>query len=118
MLESYVPIVILLALSVVNAVMMVLMSHRMGPSRPTPVKREPYESGIVPVGDTRHRFSVKFYLVGILFIVFDIEMIFLIPWAVSLRSLGLFGFLEGLLFLVTLVVGLVYAWKKGALDWD
>ena len=118
LLRSYVPIVILLVLSLVNAGMMVMMSHMMGPIRPTRPKREPYESGIEPISDARRRFSVKFYLVGILFILFDIETIFLIPWAVAFRSLGLFGFIEGLLFILTLLVGLIYAWKKGALEWD
>ncbi|MGK7311414.1 MAG: NADH-quinone oxidoreductase subunit A [Candidatus Longimicrobiales bacterium M2_2A_002] len=98
--------------------MMVMMSHMMSPTRPTPAKSSPYESGIVPLGNTRERFSVKFYLVAILFIVFDIETIFLIPWAVTFRELGLFGLIEALIFVVVLAVGLVYAWKKGALRWD
>ncbi|MBX6363768.1 MAG: NADH-quinone oxidoreductase subunit A [Gemmatimonadetes bacterium] len=118
MLEAYAPILVLLAISVLNAVGMVVASHFLGPIRPTPVKRSPYESGITPLGDTRERFSVKFYMVAILFIVFDLETVFLIPWAVSFRTLGLFGFVEMLIFIAVLVVGFVYAWKKGALQWE
>ncbi len=117
-LRPYLPILLLLALSVAQAVMMVMMSHMASPTRRTPAKSSPYESGIVPLGDTRARFSVKFYLVAILFIVFDIETIFLIPWAVIFRDLGLFGLIEVLIFVLVLAVGLVYAWKKGALRWD
>jgi NADH-quinone oxidoreductase subunit A len=97
---------------------MIALSHLVSPYRPTPVKLEPYESGITPVGDTRERFSIKFYLVAILFIVFDIETVFLIPWAVLFRTLGVFGFVEMLVFMAVLLVGLVYVWKKGALQWD
>ena len=117
-LRPYLPILLLLGLSAAQAVMMVMMSHMMSPTRRTPAKSSPYESGIVPLGDTRQRFSVKFYLVAILFIVFDIETIFLIPWAVVFRDLGLFGLVEALIFILVLAVGLVYAWKKGALRWD
>jgi NADH-quinone oxidoreductase subunit A len=118
MLVSYVPILILLLVSIGNAVGMIALSHLVSPYRPTPVKLEPYESGITPVGDTRERFSVKFYLVAILFIVFDIETVFLIPWAVLFRTLGIFGFVEMLVFMAVLLVGLIYIWKKGALQWD
>lgn len=118
LLSAYVPVVILLGLSTFSAIMMVMMSHMLGARRPTRVKQEPYESGMVPLGDTRARFSVKFYIVAILFILFDIETIFLIPWAVSFRRLGLFGFVEGLIFILVLGVGLIYVWKKGALEWD
>jgi len=118
MRASYLPILLLLLISGLNAVMMVGMSHMLSPSRPTPQKDMPYESGMIPLGDTRQRFSVKFYLVAIAFIVFDIETIFLIPWAVIYRDLGAFGFLEGLIFVAVLGVGLLYMWKKGALDWE
>ena len=118
MLESYVPILILLAISLVNAVGMVVASHFLGPLRPTSSKDAPYESGITPLGSTRERFSVKFYLVAILFIVFDLETVFLIPWGVAFRGLGLFGFVEMLIFIGVLLVGLAYVWKKGALQWD
>jgi len=120
MIESYIPILLLLVVSVLNAIMMVVMSHMrvMNPRRPTPQKDMPYESGMIPLGDTRHRFSVKFYLAAIAFIVFDVEVIFLIPWAVAFRDLGAFGFVEIALFVGVLFVGLAYMWKKGALEWD
>lgn len=118
MLESYFPILILLGFAAATAVGIVLFSHLASPLRPTVVKGEPYESGIVPLGDARVRFSVKFYLVAILFIVFDIEVVLLIPWAVAMRVLGWEGFIAASIFLFILAVGLVYEWKKGALQWD
>ncbi len=118
MLEAYVPIVVLTVVSVANAVGMVVASHFLGPIRPTPAKRSAYESGMVPLGNARERFSVKFYMVAILFIVFDLETVFLIPWGVVFRGLGLFGFVEMVIFIGVLLVGLVYVWKKGALQWD
>jgi NADH-quinone oxidoreductase subunit A len=101
-----------------NAAMMIVMSHMMGPDRPTLVKGIPYESGVPPIGDTKHRFSIKFYVVAMLFIVFDIEAVFMIPWAVAFRRLGLFGLIEMLIFIVILGVGYIYAWKRGAFEWD
>ena len=118
MTELYLPILILLGVSIANAVGMVALSHAVSPYRPTAVKLDPYESGMVPLGDTRERFSVKFYLVAILFIVFDLETVFLIPWGVYFRQLGIFGFVEMLIFIGVLLVGFVYVWKKGALEWD
>lgn len=118
MLESYTPILILLGLAVATAVGIVALSHLASPSRPTPVKGEPYESGIAPLGDARARFSIKFYIVAILFIVFDIEVVFLVPWAVAMRVLGWEGFIAAMIFLLVLTVGLVYEWKKGALQWE
>jgi NADH-quinone oxidoreductase subunit A len=116
--EVYVPILFLLGISVLNAVGMVVASHILNPRRPTPQKEMPYESGMIPLGDTRARFSVKFYLVAISFIVFDLETIFLIPWAVKMRELGWATFLPVLLFIAVLAVGLVYEWKKGGLEWE
>src|SRR3990170_1851528 len=98
MLESYVPILILLGVSLANAVGMVVLSHLVSPFRPTPSKLEPYESGMTPLGDTRERFSVKYYMVAILFIVFDLETIFLLSWGVVMRSLGWEGFVAALIF--------------------
>ena len=118
MLQSYVPILILLAISVVNAVGMIVASHFLGPLRPTATKSSPYESVMIPLGSTRERFSVKFYLVAILFIVFDLEAAFLFPWAVSLDLTGWPGWITMMVFLFELAVGLAYAWKKGALDWE
>lgn len=118
MLESYVPILILLGVSLANAVGMVVLSHLVSPFRPTPVKLDPYESGMTPLGDTRERFSVKFYMVAILFIVFDLETIFLLSWGVVMRSLGWEGFVAAMIFIVVLTVGMIYEWKKGALEWE
>ncbi len=118
MLQVYAPILILLGVSVLNAVGMVVASHFLGPLRPTPAKRAPYESGMIPLGDTRERFSVKFYVVAILFIVFDVEAVFLVPWAVVMRQVGLEGFAVAGIFIFILTVGLIYEWKKGALEWD
>jgi len=118
MLQAYAPILILLGISLLNAVGMVALSHLVSPYRPTPAKLDPYESGMIPLGNTRERFSVKFYMVATLFIVFDIETVFLIPWAVWFRKLGVFGFVEMIVFIFVLLVGFVYIWKKGALEWD
>jgi NADH-quinone oxidoreductase subunit A len=118
MLQTYTPILILLFISLLNAVGMVVLSHLVSPLRPTAVKQAPYESGMIPLGNTRERFSVKFYMIAILFIVFDIETVFLIPWAVLFRELGMFGFIEMLVFILVLLVGFVYIWKKGALEWE
>ncbi|HIC16187.1 MAG TPA: NADH-quinone oxidoreductase subunit A, partial [Gemmatimonadetes bacterium] len=93
-------------------------SHILNPLRPTPQKLMPYESGMIPLGDTRARFSVKFYMVAISFIVFDLETIFLIPWAVQMRELGWSAFVAMSLFVIILAVGLLYEWKKGGLEWD
>ena len=118
MLESYLPLLILLALSVVNAVFMVGLSTVVSPTKWTKIKSSPYESGMDPLGSTRERFSVKFYVVAILFIVFDVETVFLLPWAVALRPLGWGGFASAMIFCFILTVGLIYEWKKGGLEWD
>lgn len=115
---SYIPLLILFGVSVANAVGMAVASHVLNPRRPTPEKDMPYESGMIPLGDTRERFSVKFYMVAISFIVFDLETIFLVPWAVEMRSLGFAGFVPMLLFVIVLSLGLLYEWKKGGLEWD
>ena len=118
MLRPYIPVLILLGVSVVNAIFMVVLSTVLSPGRATKVKSSPYESGMVPLGGTRERFSVKFYVVAILFIVFDVETVFLLPWAVEARALGWGGFAAAMIFTFILTVGLVYEWKKGALEWD
>ncbi len=115
---DYAPLLILFGLSVVNAVGMLVATTVLNPRRPTPQKEMPYESGMIPLGDTRARFSVKFYVVAISFIVFDLETIFLLPWAVEMRRLGWGPFVAMLLFITVLAVGLVYEWKKGGLEWD
>ena|SRR5437660_724546 len=131
MLQSYLPFLILLAVVLANAVGMPLLSHFLGPRRPTPLKDAPYESGMPPLGGAHERFSVKFYLVAMLFIVFDIETVFLWPWAAiyfsgagtgtaaAANGPGM-GFLliEMLVFLGILGAGYVYVWKRGALEWN
>jgi len=118
LLDPYLGILILALLGVVNAAAMMGVSHLLGSHRPTAVKGSPYESGITPLGTTRERFSVNFYIIAMLFIVLDIETLFLIPWAAIFRELGLVGLVEITVFLVVLGVALVYAWKRGALEWD
>lgn len=117
-MKEYLPVLLLFGFVLLNAVGMLIVSHLVSPQRPTPVKAAPYESGMPPLGTTRDRFSVKFYLVAMLFIVFDIETVFMIPWGVAFRQLGLFGLVEMVVFIVILLVGYVYAWKRGALEWD
>jgi NADH-quinone oxidoreductase subunit A len=90
----------------------------LGPKKPTAIKADTFECGSVAEGNARQRFAVKFYVVALLFIVFDVEAVFLYPWAVNFQGLGWFGYVEMLIFAVTLVVGLVYVWKKGALNWE
>jgi NADH-quinone oxidoreductase subunit A len=97
---------------------MTIASRIFGPKRPNPVKGESFECGNPPIGSAWSRFSVRFYLTAILFLVFDVEIVFLYPWAVELRKLGMFGFIEAFIFIAILVVGLIYAWRRGALDWD
>jgi NADH-quinone oxidoreductase subunit A len=118
MSEAYLPLLILFAVSAAQGVGMVVASHVLSPRRPTPQKAMPYESGMIPLGDTRARFSVKFYMVAISFIVFDLETIFLIPWAVEMRALGWGGFGAVAIFVAVLAVGLLYEWKKGGLEWE
>jgi NADH-quinone oxidoreductase subunit A len=118
MLQPYVPLLLVTALVVVNAILMLAVSHIFSTYRRTPGKIAPYESGMPVLGDARERFSVKFYLVAVLFILFDIEAVFLYPWAVAFRQLGLYGLIEMVLFIVILFVGYVYLLKKRALEWD
>jgi NADH-quinone oxidoreductase subunit A len=118
MIREYIPLLMLLGFVIANAVAMLALSHLVSPFRPTSVKGAPYESGMPPLGSTRERFSVKFYLVAMLFIIFDIETVFLIPWAAAFRQLGVFGLIEMGVFMLVLGVGLVYVWKRGALEWE
>ena len=114
---AYLPLLLLFGVSMINALGMVVTSHILNPRRDTPQKLMPYESGMIPLGSTKQRFSVKFYMVAISFIVFDLETIFLIPWAVQMRELGWGPFIAVALFVIVLAVGLLYEWKKGGLEW-
>lgn len=118
MLGDYVPILIHLAVVVAIAAAILGLSAWVGVKRPSREKLSPYECGIPPVGNARERFSVSFYLVGMLFILFDVEAVFLYPWAVVYRGLKWLGFLEMFLYIVILLAGYIYIWKKGALDWS
>jgi len=117
MLEQYVPIGIMIVLAVTFGIVLANVNKWIGPKKPNEEKLSTYESGMEPVRTARERFSVKFYLVAMLFIVFDIEIVFMYPWAVKFRELGLFGFIEMLVFIAILLVGFLYIWKKGALQW-
>ena len=115
--QNYVPIFIFIALVGVLLPLTLLAAKLVRPENPSKTKLMPYECGIDPVGGSRGRYTVRFYIVAILFVVFDVETIFLFPWAVRFKALGLFGLIEMLVFLAILVVGYVYCWKRKALDW-
>ncbi len=133
-MQAYVPVLLLIGFVAFNAVAIIVASSLITRARPTPVKQEAYESGMPPLGDARERFSVKFYMVAMLFIIFDIETVFMIPWGVAFQRLScavplvtgvcpagqisFFGFIEMLVFMAILAVGFIYVWKKGALQWD
>ncbi|MCW5980229.1 MAG: NADH-quinone oxidoreductase subunit A [Bryobacteraceae bacterium] len=116
--EQYFPIVLQIAIAMAIAGAMVAASYLLGKRVRNPVKDSAYESGMVPVGTARERFSVKFYLVAMIFILFDVEVVFLYPWAVVYRDLGLYGFLVMFLFFDLVLWGFYYMWKKGVLDWS
>ena len=116
--DTYFPVLVQVVIAVVVAAALVAISFLLGKRVRNRVKDSPYESGIAPTGTARERFSVKFYLVAIVFILFDIEAVFLYPWAVVYRELKLFGFVEMLIFVVLILSGFFYIWKKGALDWS
>ena len=116
--ESYLPILIFMGLATVLALVMAGIPLLVAPKRPDSEKLSAYECGFEAFDDSRGRFDVRFYLVAILFIIFDLEVAFLFPWAVSLRDVGLFGFWSMMIFLTILTVGFIYEWKKGALEWE
>lgn len=116
--ELYFPVLVQGIIAIGLATVLIALSYVLGKKVRNVVKDTPYESGITPTGDARQRFSVKFYLVAMLFILFDIEAIFLYPWAVVYRDLKFFGFVEMLIFVVLILSGFFYIWKKGALDWS
>ena len=118
MLENYVPVLIFLVIAGIVALALMSMGFILGPRRPDAKKLSPYECGFEAFEDTRMKFDVRYYLVAILFIIFDLEIAFLVPWAVSLEAVGLFGLISMGIFLLILVIGFIYEWKKGALEWD
>jgi NADH-quinone oxidoreductase subunit A len=118
-ITTWFPIAVVLVLTGLVVGTMVTINRLIGPSRVrTAIKGEPFECGNPPSGTAWARYSVRFYLTAILFLVFDVEVVFLYPWAVELRQLGMFGFVEVLVYIGILAVGLIYAWQRGALDWD
>lgn len=121
MLQAYIPILLVIAFVIANAILMLTLSHVLSTYRLTPVKLSPYESGMPVLGDARERFSVKFYLVAMLFILFDIETVFMLPWAAAFQQLkpmrGLL-LVEMFIFVAILAIGYLYVWKRGALEWD
>ena len=118
MLNSWLLILLLMVMAVGFGGVSVLLSRVLGPRNPTPEKMAPYECGMPAVGDARERQSIKFYVVAMIFLLFDIEVAFLYPWALALRSLGWGGYVQVVLFTAVLCAGYVYVWKKGALDWS
>jgi NADH-quinone oxidoreductase subunit A len=117
-MQTYLPILVILLLSAFIGAAIIVLSSNLGPNKPSAIKLMPYECGMDPIGDARRRFSVRFFVIGMLFIVFDIELIFMFPWALVYGGLGCFGFYEMFVFVAILFAGLVYVWKKGALEWE
>ena len=118
-LAPYGPLLVVLLVAGGLGALVSIMSALLGPRRPSAIKSTIFEAGSEPSpGSARQRFAVKFYVVALLFIVFDVETVFLYPWAVNFKALGWFGYVEMLVFAITLVIGLAYVWKKGALDWE
>jgi NADH-quinone oxidoreductase subunit A len=118
MLKEYFPLLVVLAMTIGLAFIIIILSTILGTRKPTKTKLMPYECGMEPIGSARGRFSIKFFIIAMLFIIFDIEVIFLYPWAVIFRELKLFGFVEMGIFILILFLGLIYVWRKGALEWE
>jgi NADH-quinone oxidoreductase subunit A len=118
MLQNYLPVLIFIVVGLLVGVVPILLGRLLGPHRPDKEKSSPYECGFEAFEDTRMKFDVRYYLVAILFIIFDLEIAFLFPWAVVLEKIGMFGFLSMMLFLGILIVGFIYEWLKGALEWE
>lgn len=118
MLDSYLPILVLILFAVGFALVSVGLSALIGQKKPNAIKLAPYECGVPLIGSARERFSIKFYIIAMLFILFDVEAVFLYPWAVIFKRLGMFGFIEMGVFILILLLGYVYVWKKGALEWE
>ncbi len=118
MLANYLPVLIFIIISIAMGVGMIAAGAILGPRRPDSEKLSPYECGFEAFEDSRMRFDVRYYLVAILFIIFDLEIAFLFPWAIVLDQIGMFGFVAMMIFLGILVIGFIYEWKKGALEWE
>ena len=116
--HPFFPLVVIFTLAAALVLALLLVASKVGPKSTNAAKAEPFESGNPPKGDARMRFSVKFYLVAMLFLIFDLEVVFLYPWAIYFRQLGIFGLVQMGIFLLILAIGYVYVWKKGALEWD
>ena len=118
MLAQYLPILIFLSVSTIIGVVLVILGGLLGPTKPDSEKLSPYECGFEAFEDTRTKFDVRYYLVAILFIIFDLEITFFLPWAMALDTLGLFGIVAMLVFVIELVIGYFVIWKRGALEWE
>ena len=117
-LTDYLTIIIFLAIALILSIGFIVLNFALSPKNPDPEKLSAYECGFEPFNDSRMEFDIRFYLVAILFIIFDLEIAFLFPWAITLGNIGIFGFFSMMLFLFILTIGFIYEWKKGALDWE
>ena len=117
-LKDYLPIILFLVIALILSAGFILINFLLSPNNPDPEKLSAYECGFEPFNDSRMEFDVRFYLVAILFIIFDLEIAFLFPWPISLGAIGVFGFVSMMIFLFILTIGFIYEWKKGALDWE
>ena len=117
-LKDYLPIILFLVIALILSAGFILVNFLLSPNNPDPEKLSAYECGFEPFNDSRMEFDVRFYLVAILFIIFDLEIAFLFPWAISLGAIGVFGFVSMMIFLFILTIGFIYEWRKGALDWE
>lgn len=118
MLLSYLPLVVLLVLAAIVGGIVLILGRFFGPRHPNTKKGQPYESGMIPYGPGTRQMSVKYYLVAVLFILFDVEVIFFLPWAVAFKQMGLFTLVEMFIFVAILFIAFIYVWKKGALEWE
>ena len=117
-LKDYLPIILFLVIALILSAGFILINFLLSPNNPDPEKLSAYECGFEPFNDSRMEFDVRFYLVAILFIIFDLEIAFLFPWAITLGTIGVFGFWSMMIFLAVLTIGFIYEWKKGALEWE
>ena len=118
MLAEYLPVLLFLLVSIIFSLGVLSLSFLISPKKPNNEKLSPYECGFEPFDDARTKFDIRFYLVALLFIIFDLEVAFLFPWAISLKNIGLFGYTSMMIFLIILTIGFIYEWKKGALEWE